>query len=80
MFEELAALEAIIALSGFVMTLRHFKGAMRFLSLILLCDALSNIFYIFFLENEIVFMANALTICVLVNLFGRHIKRRKRLL
>jgi len=79
-YEEFAALEALVALSGFVVTLKHFRGAMRFLSLILLCDALSNIIYVLLPTNEIVFTFNALAICALVILFGRHIKRRKKLL
>ena len=80
MFEELAALEAIFALFGFAITLRYFRGAMRFLSLILLCDALSNILYIFLPTNELVFTGNAIIICILMILFSRDIKRRKRLL
>jgi len=79
MFEEFAALEAAIAFLGFIITLKHFRGAMKFLSLALLSDALSNLIYIFF-PDEIVFTANALIICALVILFNREVKRRKWLL
>lgn len=79
MFEEFAILEAITAFLGFIITLKHFRGAMKFLSLALLSDALSNLLYIFLL-NEIVFTANALIICALVVLFSMDLKRRKRLL
>lgn len=79
MFEEFAVLEAAIASLGFVITLKFFSGAMKFLSLALLSDAISNILYIFLLD-EIVFTANALIMCILIILFNREVMRRRWLL
>jgi len=68
-FEELALLEASIAFVGFFMTLRHFRGALRYLSLALLSDALSNVAYLLF-THETIFMMNSLIVCAMIVCFS----------
>jgi hypothetical protein len=77
MFEEFALLESFVALVGFLITLKHFKGAMRYLSIALLSDSVSNIFYTIF-QNSDVFTANTFVICAMIICFCQHIKKRRR--
>jgi hypothetical protein len=79
MFEEFALLEAFVALVGFLITLDRFRGAMRYLSIALLSDAVSNMLYVFYL-NSGVFTINTFVICAMVLLGCHHIKKQKRML
>jgi uncharacterized membrane protein len=79
MFEEFALLEAFVALVGFLITLDRFRGAIKYLSIALLSDAVSNILYIIF-QNSDVFTANTFVICAMTICFCQHIKRRRRVL
>jgi hypothetical protein len=78
-FEGLALLEASIAFVGFFMTLRYFRGAIRYLSIALMSDALSNLAYLL-LPSEAIFMANSFIVCAMIVCFFRHIVRYKRVL
>jgi hypothetical protein len=78
-FEELAVLEASIAFVGFFITLSHFRGAVRYLSIALISDALSNVAYLLF-PHEAIFMMNSFVVCAMIACFFRHIVRYKRVL
>lgn len=79
MYEEFALLEAFIAFVGFLMTLRHFSGAMRYLSMALLSDAVSNVLYVVLSDSD-VFTVNSFVMCAMVLCFCLQIRKRRRLL
>lgn len=79
MYEEFALLEAFVAFAGFLMTLRHFSGAMRYLSMALLSDAVSNVLYVAFSYSD-VFTVNSFVICAMMLCFCQQISKRRRLL